>query len=1107
MTKLTVFLSLFFVVQLSANVYSQTKLSVDSKNRTVKEVLLEIEDQSEFRFFYNEKFIDLNRRVKFDIDKQSIEEVMDSLFDSSDVTYKIQENNLIIITPDESKQDKTVSGEVTDNDGQPLPGVTVLIKGTTNGTVTNADGSYTLGNIPENATLVFSFVGMKTQEISVGNQTSINISLEVDAIGIEEVMAIGYGTMKKSDLTGSVQRVKGEDFKTQSMTQVTDMLTGTIAGFNADQGTTARGGASMEIRGPTSLTAGTSPLIVLDGVIFNGNLSDINPYDIESVDILKDASSAAVFGSKAASGVMLITTTKGKTGRPTINLTTKLGIAENYNERRGLGPEEYVQFRQDFFRQMFPEVDYNFYTHPDNLPGDITIDEWRNLSSTDPLDDNLNEWMARLRFFPTEQQNYLAGRTMDMYDEVFRIGFRQEYDLSINGGTENATYYWSIGYNDNEGIRVGDKYSSIRSRINADFKITGWLNAGVNAQFSDRDESSVPASMNFYVNSPYGQMFDEKGYLMRYPHGHSDNPLLANYRVSLLNKTNTLFANLYAEIKFPYGIKFKVSFQPDYRSYKYLTFTTIDEKLGGVANEESTGERRESSTMNWMIDNLLTWNKELGIHNLDVTLLANIEENRYWSSEMSNKNFSPNQQLIYHGLHFGDSPEIYVNDTRSTGDALMARVNYTVLDRYLLTASVRRDGYSAFGVEHPRAVFPALAVGWVLSEEEFFNVELINRLKLRASWGVNGNRDIGMYAALATTGSSLWYDGDGIRVGVYNSTLANSGLKWERTTALNLGFDISLLENRIDFSADVYDMTTTDLLMDRILPRVTGFNNITSNLGELENRGFEMTLNTKNISQTDFSWNSSLVFSLNRNKITKLFGDYGTYTLLGEERTGDVPDFTNQWFPGEAIDVVWDYDVIGIWQLDEAEEAAKYLMQPGDFKANEIVKDSRYVDLDDKQFIGHTEPRFRVGLRNDFSFLKNFTASIFLRAELGHIRPYSVALNGGYESNDRWNRNNGPVPYWTADNPNNEYARLNVNTGGYGGKLMIYKPASFLRVQDLSLSYNLPSSVIQAVKLNNLQVFGSIRNLATFTKWPGWDPESGMSPMPRTFTIGLNCSL
>ena len=1017
------------------------------------------------------------------------------------------ENNLIIILP-QVLQNRMVTGKVTDaSTGEPVPGVNIVVEGTTIGTITAINGDYRLEVPGPEAVLVYSFVGYITQKIAVADQQVIDVSLAVDFKQLDEVVMIGYGTRKKSDLTGAVMSLKGTDFKNQSMAQITDMLTGTVAGFYGRQSTSAAGGSSLEIRGPTSLTAGTSPLIVIDGVIFKGSLRDINPNDIESIDILKDASSSAVFGSKAAAGIVILTTTKGKAGKPTINFSTKLGIAESNNERRGLGPEEYIQFRQDYFRQLFPNVDYNFYTNPNQLPPGLTIEQWRALSATTPQEDNLLEWMARLRLFPEEQKNYLAGKTMDMYDEVFRRGVRQEYDLSIAGGTENSSYFWSVGYNNNEGIRVGDQYSSIRSRLNLDYKIVDWLNVGLNTQFSDRDESSVPASLSFYVNSPYGEMFDEEGNLKRYPHGHSDNPLLSYYRNSVLNKTSNFFTNIYADLNLPFGFKYRLSFQPRYQTYKYLTFTTISKKLGGTAAETPTGERRESTRMDWMVDNILTWNKIFGIHNIDLTFLANFEENRYWSTTMTNRNFSPSQQLGYHGLHFGDTPGINNNDERSTGDALMARMNYILMGKYFLTASVRRDGYSAFGGEYPRAVFPAFAAAWTISEESFFNVDIINWLKLRLSWGSNGNRDIGIYSSLARTGSNLWYDGTSIRVGVYNSTLANSSLRWERTTATNLGLDLGLLENRISLTADVYDTKTTDLLMTRILPRVTGFSSIMANLGELSNRGVELTLNTVNISQSNFSWRSNLVFSLNRNKILKLFGDIGVYTLLGEERTGEVPDYSNHWFPGQAVDVVWDYEVTGIWQTGEADQAKVYNMEPGDFKAVDVNDDGRYVDLIDKQFIGHTAPRYLLGFRNDLRFLKNFTASFLIRADLGHIAMYNVALNSGQESNDRWNRNNGPVPYWTVDRPHNEYARLNPYLGAYGGGIRIFKPSSFVRVQDISLTYDLPAAVAPQIYLSNLQIFGSIRNLATFTKWPGWDPESGMNPMPRTYTLGLRFSL
>ncbi len=366
--RITIVLIFGLMFTANANSYSQgSKLDIRMTDRIIRDVIAYVEDNSEFTFLYKNEDLNVDKKVSLNLKAATINQILDKVLDGEGVVYDVYDRQIIIrkadkaLTYSQQPQQKTVTGVVTDQQGLPLPGVSVVVKGTTVGTVTNPDGGFTL-SVPSNAeTLQFSFVGMKMQEVAIEGRSTFTVVMEEETIGLEEVVAIGYGTIKKSDLTGSVQRVNVENYKTQSMVQVTDMLAGTVAGFNANQGTSAQGGASMEIRGPTSLTANTNPLIVLDGVIYSGTLRDINPYDIESVDILKDASSAAVFGSKAASGVVIITTTKGRTGKPTINFSTKMGLTENYNERRGLGPEEYIQFRQDYFRQMFPKINYNFF--------------------------------------------------------------------------------------------------------------------------------------------------------------------------------------------------------------------------------------------------------------------------------------------------------------------------------------------------------------------------------------------------------------------------------------------------------------------------------------------------------------------------------------------------------------------------------------------------------------------------------------------------------------------------------------------------------------------------------------------------------------------------
>ncbi len=1088
-----------------------TEISVEVNGLTVEKALKEIADITGMKLTYRGDIME-KKEVTLVNNKISVSDALDYVLQGTKLDYLFSRDGYLLIYESldqlrDMQAQVEVTGSVIDGEtGEPLPGVNISVEGTTTGTSTNVDGEYSLEVPGPESVLVFSFIGYKTQKITVGEQRVIDVVLEQDLGRLDEVIVVGYGTQERRDLTGSVDRIEKETFQNQNITQLGDMLAGTIAGFSANQSTDPAGGSSMEVRGPTSLTAGTDPMIVLDGAVYNGSLRDINPNDIETVDILKDASSAAIYGAKAASGVVLITTSKGNIGKPTIDYSSRVGVTTPTKERRPFGPEEYIDFRADWFRTVFPGQEYHYYTSPEELPDDMSRDEWRNLSES-PLEDNTREYLRRLAFFPIEQENYINGETTDWYDVVMQNGIRQQHDLSVSGGSDRATYYWSIGYTDNEGLRVGEEYSTVRSRLNIDLEVVEWLNVGVNAQFSDRDEGGVPASM-FYANSPFGQVYDDQGNLERLAHGHTNNPLLEHKLRDRDRRVNSFFSNVYADVSLPFGIEYNLSFQPRYETMRHLEFRSTDVRFGGDPDQDqSEGFRDRYSQYEWMVDNLVKWNKQVGIHDFDVTLLYTVEESNELSEFMLNRNFAPNEQLGYHGLQFGDNPEIETYDTETSGDGMMARLNYTLMDKYLLTASIRRDGYSAFGQDEPRATFPAAAIAWQISEEEFFDIDPINQLKLRLSWGVNGNRDIGPYSALAQLGSNLWYDGSSTQVGVYNSSLANPGLVWERTESFNVGLDVELLESRISLTMDAYDATTTDLLMDRRLPALTGFDNVTTNLGKLNNRGFELTLRSNNINSSDVNWSSELVFSLNRNKIKSLFGDQGEYTLLGETRSGELPDFTNQWFIDRAIDAVWDYDNVEVWQEDEAEMAAEYGLRPGDFKALDVNGDNNYRAEDDKRFIGHEQPRYRLGLRNEVSFLGNWTASMFIRADLGHIGAYPGALNPGEESNDRRNRHVGPIPYWTPQNPSNEYARLDLRTGPYGGGLMIYKPRSFVRIQDFSVAYALPSALTERLPLQNLRVFGSARNLATFTKWPHWDPESGSSPMPSTYTIGINLSL
>ena len=1086
------------------------KLSLNKAYAELREVLDEIEKQTDYLFISNRQ-IDLNQTVSIQVLDGSVEEVLSNVLKNTGLTFTVEGMNIVLSNKEitrsaiREQERKTITGRIVDQNGEPVIGANIVEKGTSNGVISDVEGRFSI-SVNENAELQVSYIGYVDIVVPVAGKDKLELVLTEDTQDLDEVVVIGYGTMKKSDLTGSVVKIDVDKYKDQPKTSVSDYLLGTVAGFYAQQSGSANdAAATLQVRGPTSLKASTSPLIVLDGVIYNGNINDINPDDIESIDILKDASSSAVFGSRAAAGVMIITTKKGIKGKPTINFSTQIGIAQASNKKfRAYKGEDFLKFRSDAMEVWFPNDYPYYYDNPDNLPETTSLEEWRN-ASANPNDDNKAEWGSRLNLFPVELENFLQGNEIDMFPMTIQNALRQSYDVSITGGTEDINYYWSMGYDDNETVLRDGGYSALRMRLNTDFKVASWLSVGVNTQFSTRDESPLALSYSSRV-SPYCSLYEEDGSLNWYPSGYVglQNPLVSREQERVY-KTYSLFSSIYAKVTLPWGFKYEMSFQPHLEYRKDFNFWGSDTFTGSVGYSQGYGTRAEYTQFEWMLDNILRWNKEFGDHRFDLTLLYSSERFRDWNTLNTGESFAPNDNLGWGALQQAQKISVSNNDTEYTGDAFMARLNYSLMGKYLLTASVRRDGFSAFGQKNPYGVFPAVALAWRISEEEFFKVPFISSLKLRTSWGINGNRSIGQYSALATVSSGLYWDGISSVSNVWNSSLANSDLKWERTEAFNVGIDLTLLNNRISIVSDFYLMSTKDLLMDRRLPELTGFVSVATNLGELENKGFELTLNTLNVDNEDFQWNSNFVFSFNRNKIKKLFGEYGEYTLMGKTYTGELPDYNNGLFPGESIDRVWGYKVIGVWQEEEADEAARYNLTPGNYKSEDLDNNGLYEDKMDKQFIGYTTPRFRLGFGNEFSFLKNFTASIFLRADLGHIARASIAERaGGYE----YNRvNEFDFPYWTPENRNQEWGGLRMSPEAYGGGLQIYKPASFLRIQDVSVGYNLPENFVKKLRIKNARLSFSIRNLYCFTNWIGWDPESLNSPIPRIYTFGVNVSL
>jgi len=1013
---------------------------------------------------------------------------------------KPREENRLLVIP--QAEDITVSGIVTDESGEGIPGVTVFIAGTGTGTVTDIDGSYSL-SVPEGAELTYSYVGFISQTIAVGNQSEINITLLMDTASLEEVVVIGYGTARKRDLTGAVSSVTATRLENENPNSVQDVLRGNIAGLNVGLSTSAKGGGSLEVRGRTSLNAGSSPLIVLDGAIYYGQLADINPNDIESIDVLKDASSAAVFGAKAANGVVLVNTKKGALGKPQVKINTNWGVATMAKDEPVYGPQGFLSWREDVMESINAGgfEPYRF-SNPNTLPSDIPLETWLDYDGSDG--DPETVWLQRLNMQPLEIANYKAGESTNWYNMMFQNGLRQDHTVSLSGRSEDFQYYWSMGYLDNEGLVVGDKFTTIRSRFNIEGNVNEWLTVGMNTQFADRDESQIPVAWGNMVNlSPWGEPFLEDGVSLRFrPNEEVSGGRHPYYTPSFtdrLQKETTINSTLYASIELPFGIKFRSNFTPRYEFYERYNHEMAAhqdfENMGGRAS------RRQRKVYYWQVDNILSWNKNFNnIHNFDLTLLANAEKFQSWDNSMQNVGFEPHDRLGYHNIGAGINPIISSNDQQHTADALMGRLIYTLSDKYITTISVRRDGYSAFGQSNPRATFTSAAFGWVFTDEDFINIPWLDYGKLRTSWGVNGNRDIGRYAALSNlqTGKYFYQRPSGELYFVsqlYVNTMQNSNLRWEKTTSTNVGLDFSLFNSILDGTIEVYDMSTTDLLVERSLPDILGFNFVYDNLGEVRNRGIEVSLNSLLVNRSNVTWRTSLNFQMNRNRIVSLYGDL-------DEDGNELDDIGNRWFIDRAIDAVWNYKTDGIWQTPEADEAADYGVKPGDFKIEDVNDDGLYTNAD-RQFLGFSQPRSRWSLRNEFKVWKNFDVSFMMYAYLGHIGTFNQRKNRqGFLDRS----NSYILPYWTEENPSNEWARLYSSEGGAGG-FNVYQSRSFVRLENISMAYTVPQTILERAKIQNLRLYMNVRNVGFYApEMNFWDPESG-GPTPRIFTLGLDLTL
>ncbi|WP_335967040.1 TonB-dependent receptor [Galbibacter sp. PAP.153] len=956
----------------------------------------------------------------------------------------------------------TVKGKITDASQVPIPGVTIMEAGTDNGTVSDFDGTYSLATDSDNAVLIFSYIGFKTQEIPVRGQDTMDVTLEENREILDEVVVVGYGKMKKSDLTGAVSSVDAEQLERFPKTNAAEALQGQVSGLNIRvNASDAEGsGTSIQIRGQNSISASNSPLIILDGIPYYGNLSEINPVDIQSMDVLKDASSTAIYGSRGANGVILITTKKGKTGKPMITYDT-------YYRLDAVG---YYPAMMDGRRFGDAKVTYG-----------------------EPLTN-------------IEQKNYDAGHTTDWMDIATRTGASVQHNLSVRGASEKINYYISAGINDNTGIVVGDDFKRVSLRTNIETEIADWITFGTTTQLGFYDRDGISADVDKAFNSnPLGDAYNEDGSytLDSWEDAFwAANPM-ADTAADNNNDTWRIITNNYFDIKIPFvaGLSYKLNVGYNYSHRQYERYYGMDTRTGNKVNGELYNSYQYDK--DWVVENIISYNRTFGKHSLFLTGLYSTQENSYQFNTLTGRGF-PNDLLGYYQPSNASSLSGDANYTQRNYVSQMFRSNYTFDDRYLLTFTVRRDGYSGFGKDNKFGVFPSFAFGWNLANEGFIKnsekLGFISQLKLRLSYGENGNEAIAPYSSLAPLYPKANLDENHqTAVGYYPEKLGNPELSWETTRSFNIGTDFSLWKNRVSGNVDVYFSKTTDLLLNRTIPALNGTDQITENVGETKNQGVDITLNTINIAKTDFTWRTNVVFSRYKTEIVNvgLTDDNGNY----------IDDVASRWFIGQPINVNYDYLIDGVWQVADFNDPAipdsmKEGYRPGDMKYKDVDGDGD-VDASDQTIIGSAVPTFSAGLTNIISY-KNFSFSFFLNGIFGIDRRNPVLNNFIPQLENVYDI----VDYWREDNTNTIYPKNTPGSNKYDTDY--FDSATFVRLQDITLSYNFEKDLMDKMGLNSLQVYIDLKNVHTWTDWIGVDPEhvsNQGNPMPKSYLIGLKVSL
>ncbi len=994
-------------------------------------------------------------------------------------------------------QEKEITGSVKDISGVPLPGVNVIIKGTTNGVSTDFDGNFTL-NAKAGDVLVVSFLGMRTVEVTVDSNNSYDVVMEEDTAQLDEVVVVGYGTQRRSDVTGALVSVSAEEITSRPVNNATEALQGKAAGVDITSNQRPGEVGDVRIRGVRSLTASNSPLFVLDGIPLPGaGISFLNPQDIESVDILKDASATAIYGSRGANGVVLITTKKGKAGRLAINFDTSLTSEKIHEFAPLMNAGEYVEYRR-----------WAKYNNGESL---VRGDQPTQANDAAIFTGDDVAWANILRGWEGGTWDGSKLISTDWTDFVSRTGITTQNTLSVSGGTEKIKAYGSFGYVDNKGTTKGQSYKRYSANVNVDITPTDWFSFGANitaGHFTQEYGQSTSGNVGVSVRSAlyesartifqYTLPYDDEGNRIEYPGGDiAVKTIIGEDKLSQDQRVLTrVFGSFYGQLDFGAivpvleGLKYRVNFGPDIRNNRegiFLDATSV------IRNGSAYAALNKAQRVTYTLDHLVYYNKTIDKHDFGLTLLMSQTQSEEETSDMSASNipFSTQKWNALDAVASLDSWDSGI--VQSALNSYMARLNYAFDNKYLLTVSGRYDGASQLAEGNKWAFFPSAALGWRIDKEDFMGgVDWINNLKLRLGFGSTGNSAIDPYSTKGRLDALYYPIGSTAFPGQQNvSTLANLDLGWEKTTQYNVGIDFAVLQSRIYGSLDVYTSNTTDLLLQKSIPTITGFTSTFANIGETKSKGVDLTLNSRNFSTKDFEWTTNLNLTYQDNEIVSL-------------ANGKEDDLVNLWFIGKSQDVIYDYEAAGIWQESDAAEMALFNANGHTFTAGNVrpvdQNGDHIIDANnDRVIIGSEIPKYVVGLTNTFTY-KDFELSVFLYGRMGY--KYNA---GGEGLVGRYNQRE--VDYWTDTDPNSDYQKP-IYSAGFGDQYyrsLGYENGSFLKIRNISLGYNLPEKIASNLGVSKLRLYVQLINPGfVFNKVPWIDLDVRDHYSNRSFVSGMN---